>query len=148
PRMNVARVGNDVVISWPTNSGFLTIQSATTLAPADWISLAQQPDVVGTNYQVSLPISPVNVFFRLKYLASGSSSVGPGAPWLRNRAFYDISVTETHFTNLMPLTAAQQQATSAQGNVLVVAGAGTGKTSTLVERCMNCLIEASPPASI
>src|SRR5262249_39725307 len=66
PRMNVARVGNDVVISWPTNSGFLTIQSATTLAPADWISLAQQPDVVGTNYQVSLPISPVNVFFRLK----------------------------------------------------------------------------------
>jgi ATP-dependent helicase/nuclease subunit A len=48
----------------------------------------------------------------------------------------------------MPLTAAQQQAISAQGNVLVVAGAGTGKTSTLVERCMNCLIEASPPASI
>jgi len=48
----------------------------------------------------------------------------------------------------MPLTAAQQQAIAARGNVLVVAGAGTGKTSTLVERCMNCLIEASPPASI
>jgi ATP-dependent helicase/nuclease subunit A len=48
----------------------------------------------------------------------------------------------------MPLTAAQQQAISARGNVLVIAGAGTGKTSTLVERCMNCLLEASPPASI
>src|SRR5258708_6701997 len=48
----------------------------------------------------------------------------------------------------MRLTAGQQQAISAQGNVLVVAGAGTGKTSTLVERCMNCLIDASPPASI
>jgi ATP-dependent helicase/nuclease subunit A len=48
----------------------------------------------------------------------------------------------------MRLTAGQQQAISAQGNVLVVAGAGTGKTSTLVERCMNCLTEASPPASI
>jgi ATP-dependent helicase/nuclease subunit A len=48
----------------------------------------------------------------------------------------------------MPLTAAQQEAVSARGNVLVVAGAGTGKTSTLVERCMNCLIEASPPASL
>jgi ATP-dependent helicase/nuclease subunit A len=48
----------------------------------------------------------------------------------------------------MPLTATQQQAVNARGNVLVVAGAGTGKTSTLVERCMNCLLEASPPASI
>jgi ATP-dependent helicase/nuclease subunit A len=48
----------------------------------------------------------------------------------------------------MSLTAAQQQAIEAGGNVLVVAGAGTGKTSTLVERCMNCLIEASPPVSI
>jgi ATP-dependent helicase/nuclease subunit A len=48
----------------------------------------------------------------------------------------------------MRLTAGQQQAISAHGNVLVVAGAGTGKTSTLVERCMDCLIEASPPASI
>jgi len=48
----------------------------------------------------------------------------------------------------MPLTTAQQQAANARGNVLVIAGAGTGKTSTLVERCMNCLIEASPSASI
>jgi hypothetical protein len=67
PRINVARVGNTVVISWPTNSGFGAIQSAATLAPAEWISLTQQPNVVGTNYQVSLPISSDNVFFRLKY---------------------------------------------------------------------------------
>jgi len=48
----------------------------------------------------------------------------------------------------MALTEAQQQAISARGNVLVVAGAGTGKTSTLVERCLNCLIEGAPPASM
>jgi len=48
----------------------------------------------------------------------------------------------------MRLTSAQQAAISARGNVLVVAGAGTGKTSTLVERCMNLLLEENPRASL
>src|SRR5208283_1573262 len=33
----------------------------------------------------------------------------------------------------------QRQAMEARGNVLVMAGAGTGKTSTLVARCLDCL---------
>jgi ATP-dependent helicase/nuclease subunit A len=37
------------------------------------------------------------------------------------------------------LTAAQRLAVAARGNVLVMAGAGTGKTHTLVERCLDCL---------
>src|SRR5260221_4805418 len=39
------------------------------------------------------------------------------------------------------LTPAQEQAIKARGNVLVVAGAGTGKTSTLVQRCVRLLVE-------
>src|SRR5207237_839323 len=39
------------------------------------------------------------------------------------------------------LTAAQRQAIQQRGNVLVVAGAGTGKTSTLVHRCISLLLE-------
>src|SRR5881296_2195332 len=39
------------------------------------------------------------------------------------------------------LTDSQRQAIKARGNVLVVAGAGTGKTSTLVHRCLNLLLE-------
>ena len=35
----------------------------------------------------------------------------------------------------MGLTEAQLTAVAARGNVLVVAGAGAGKTKTLVERC-------------
>lgn len=38
-----------------------------------------------------------------------------------------------------PLTPAQQRAVDARGNVLVMAGAGTGKTKTLIARCLDCL---------
>src|SRR5271169_4098382 len=38
-----------------------------------------------------------------------------------------------------PLTPSQRQAVAARGNVLVMAGAGTGKTKTLVARCLDCL---------
>jgi len=37
------------------------------------------------------------------------------------------------------LTRTQQRVVVARGNVLVMAGAGTGKTKTLVERCLDCL---------
>src|SRR5262245_618630 len=48
----------------------------------------------------------------------------------------------------MSLTTAQQTAVGARGNVLVVAGAGTGKTSTLVERCLHCLVEEKPRTNL
>lgn len=48
----------------------------------------------------------------------------------------------------MSLTAAQSRAVAAEGNVLVVAGAGTGKTRTLVERCLKVLLEEQPPADL
>src|SRR6185312_7667340 len=35
------------------------------------------------------------------------------------------------------LTPSQQRVVAARGNVLVMAGAGTGKTHTLVARCLN-----------
>ena len=38
-----------------------------------------------------------------------------------------------------PLASSQRRAVNARGNVLVMAGAGTGKTKTLVERCLDCL---------
>ncbi len=39
------------------------------------------------------------------------------------------------------LTPSQQRAVAARGNVLVMAGAGTGKTHTLVARCLDLLCE-------
>jgi ATP-dependent helicase/nuclease subunit A len=39
------------------------------------------------------------------------------------------------------LTPSQQEAVAARGNVLVMAGAGTGKTHTLVERCLDLICQ-------
>ncbi len=46
------------------------------------------------------------------------------------------------------LTPSQRQAVTARGNVLVMAGAGTGKTHTLIERCLYCLSAEPSPASL
>ncbi len=45
-------------------------------------------------------------------------------------------------------TPQQQDAISARGDVLVVAGAGAGKTRTLVDRCLAWLLDAENPGSI
>lgn len=46
------------------------------------------------------------------------------------------------------LTAQQQAAAATRGNVLVMAGAGTGKTRTLVERCLQRLLDPREPAGL
>jgi ATP-dependent helicase/nuclease subunit A len=46
------------------------------------------------------------------------------------------------------LTVQQQAAVAAGGNVLVMAGAGTGKTRTLVERCLQRLLDPHEPVGL
>jgi ATP-dependent helicase/nuclease subunit A len=48
----------------------------------------------------------------------------------------------------MGLTSAQQDAVTTRGNVVVVAGAGAGKTSTLVARCLHCLLDEKTPVPL
>ena len=46
------------------------------------------------------------------------------------------------------LTKSQNAAVLQRGNVVVMAGAGTGKTSTLVERCLHCLTDPENRAAL
>jgi ATP-dependent helicase/nuclease subunit A len=48
----------------------------------------------------------------------------------------------------MIITDSQREAIKASGNVLVLAGAGSGKTSTLVERCLHYLLHPQHPVSV
>ncbi|HUL51192.1 MAG TPA: UvrD-helicase domain-containing protein, partial [Candidatus Nitrosotalea sp.] len=48
----------------------------------------------------------------------------------------------------MSFTESQRRAIEVNGNVLVVAGAGAGKTSTLVERCVAGLLDFRSPAGL
>jgi ATP-dependent helicase/nuclease subunit A len=57
---------------------------------------------------------------------------------------YDCNSISAHEMEPSPqaknsLTPSQRQAVAARGNVLVMAGAGAGKTHTLVERCLDCI---------
>ena len=69
PRLFISRLADNVLLSWPTNSGLMIFQSSPTLAPPNWTDLMEQPSINldGTNYAASLPIYSTNVFFRLKY---------------------------------------------------------------------------------
>jgi ATP-dependent helicase/nuclease subunit A len=50
--------------------------------------------------------------------------------------------------NVSALTDSQRRAIEGSGNVLVVAGAGTGKTRTLVERCLARVCNPTKPVSL
>jgi ATP-dependent helicase/nuclease subunit A len=50
--------------------------------------------------------------------------------------------------NTNPVRTAQEEAILAQGRVLVAAGAGTGKTHTLIERCLEAITRQENPSSI
>jgi len=65
PRLTIAKSGNNVVISWPSNvTG--TLESNTDLNTTTWTPVAQTPVVNGANFQVTLPIGAGNRFIRLK----------------------------------------------------------------------------------
>jgi ATP-dependent helicase/nuclease subunit A len=48
----------------------------------------------------------------------------------------------------MSFTPEQEKAINAPGNILVAAGAGAGKTRTLVERCVSLMLRADDPVAI
>lgn len=67
PVLRLSFIANQIVIAWPTNAAGFSLQSNTNLANGNgWSAVTNTPMVVDVNYDVTLPLSVREIFFRLK----------------------------------------------------------------------------------
>ena len=66
PTINFSLSGNNLNLSWPLASASFTLMSRTNLASGDWTAASQSPQIVGSQWQVTMPISGNAQFFRLQ----------------------------------------------------------------------------------
>ena len=65
-RLKASRVGDGILISWPTNAVGFALESTADLFPAHWAVTADPVGVVGWDYAVSNSLSGLSQFFRLR----------------------------------------------------------------------------------
>jgi hypothetical protein len=67
PSLTIVTTGKNVIISWPVagSSGLTLMESAKIGAGASWSVVSGTPTVVGSTYQLTVPISSSTEFFRL-----------------------------------------------------------------------------------
>lgn len=63
--LTLAQTGNNLVLSWPTQSVTYVVQRAETLNNANWVTLTNVPVTVGSQKQVTIPSPEGTKFFRL-----------------------------------------------------------------------------------
>jgi Carbohydrate family 9 binding domain-like len=65
PSLDVARSGNNLVISWPAAAAGFHLESSTSLLPASWSPVTTPPVVVGNQATVTVGVSDSRRFYRL-----------------------------------------------------------------------------------
>lgn len=66
PVVRFQTTGSSLILTWPTNTSSYTLQFTTDLASGIWSPVGPpSPVIVGTNYQLTVPPTNVNSFFRL-----------------------------------------------------------------------------------
>ncbi len=67
PFLSVHRIGENIVISWPSNSlGFVLQETSELALPGSWRNSSPAPVVTGTMTVLTLPASPGLKFYRLR----------------------------------------------------------------------------------
>jgi hypothetical protein len=59
-------VGNNLVISWPTNATGFVLQSTASLAPPNWTNVTNSVVVAGPDNTVTQSLSGFSRYFRLR----------------------------------------------------------------------------------
>jgi hypothetical protein len=67
PSLTIARSGANVLLAWPASGQIFTLQQNSNLRTTNWTTVTNSPALTGSQYQVTLPVSPGAKFFRLKY---------------------------------------------------------------------------------
>jgi hypothetical protein len=66
PTINGSFLGGNLTLSWPLASAGFTLVSRTNLVSGTWVMVSPTPQIVGNQWQVTLPISGNAQFFRLQ----------------------------------------------------------------------------------
>ena len=66
PTINASLVGGDMALSWPLASAGFTLMSRTNLVSGNWATVSLIPQMVGNQWQVTLPVSGNIQFFLLQ----------------------------------------------------------------------------------
>ncbi len=66
PALNVTPTGDSLVLSWPLASPGYSVLMTTNLATGNWETVAVTPEIVGSEWQVNLPVNNSAQYFRLQ----------------------------------------------------------------------------------
>jgi hypothetical protein len=66
PIMNGSFNDGNLMLSWPLASAGFTLMSRTNLVSGTWTEVFPSPQIVGSHWQVNLPVSGNDHFFRLQ----------------------------------------------------------------------------------
>jgi hypothetical protein len=65
--LSIVLEAGSVMVSWPASASGLTLEASTELGVnASWVAVGSLANVVGANYQVTIPVSANAQFFRLR----------------------------------------------------------------------------------
>ena len=66
PKLDVASLGNSVVLSWPSAAAGFQLEQTSTLSNSNWTTVSATPAVVGDRYQVTNALEAAHTFYRLR----------------------------------------------------------------------------------
>jgi len=67
PSLQISRLSNNIVVSWPLSASAYTLQTATALS--NWNDSSDPLEIIGTQNYVTNPIASTAKFYRLKLSA-------------------------------------------------------------------------------